>query len=588
MQNSSSFDFQQFVNNFSSISAETNKVFTNFILSNAQKATQNQNANADPFNITPTFAKAFTELMKEPDFLAQQGMQLYEKTSKLWVEMSTNFLASSEPHGLSQHQDKRFDSNDWQNSPTFAFIKECYLTYADWLLQLAQNVHGLEKNEQNKLEFYTRQFLDAVSPANYLLTNPEVLRATIESNGQNLVQGLKNLAEDIAHGRIGQTDFSVFELGKNLAATAGSVVWQNDVLQLIQYAPSTKVVFEKPLLFIPAWINKFYIADLQPKNSLVKWLVDQGYTLFMISWVNPTQQHSQLGFDDYMQKGLLAAVDKIIELTGSKQVNCMGYCLGGTLLATTMAYLKKHGQNKINASTFLTTMLDFSDVGEISVFIDEEQISKLEQRMNEQGFLEGAEMSLTFNMLRANDLIWSFVINNYLLGKTPFPFDILYWNCDSTRMPAKMHSFYLRNMYLKNLLAKPNSVEVCGTKIDLTQINNPCYFLSTKKDHIAPWKTTYNGAKMLQNAVFTLADSGHVAGVVNPPATADKPAKYHHYVAEKILGTPEDWLKSCAEVSGSWWTSWHEWSKKFSGELIAARLPLQEIEPAPGSYVKQK
>jgi polyhydroxyalkanoate synthase len=390
----------------------------------------------------------------------------------------------------------------------------------------------------------------------------------------------------MSQGKIGQTDFSAFEVGKNLATTKGSVVFENDLFQLIQYAPTNKNTYEVPLLFIPAWINKFYIADLQPKNSLVKWLVEQGYTVFLISWVNPTEKQSALGFEDYVLQGLLGAVDEVLRITNQPKLNAIGYCLGGTLLATALAYLQKKKQNKIGAATFLTTMLDFSDVGEISVFIDEEQISALENRMSEKGFLDGSQMSMTFNMLRSNDLIWSFVINNYLLGKTPFPFDILYWNSDSTRMPAKMHSYYLRNMYLKNLLAQPNALEVAGVKIDLTKITNPAYFLSTKKDHISPWKTTYLGAQMLKNACFTIADSGHVAGVVNPPATADKPAKYHHWTHDKVLDNADEWMKKAHEVSGSWWPSWDNWNKEFSGKMIEAIVPKNEIEPAPGRYVK--
>jgi polyhydroxyalkanoate synthase len=580
-------DLHNWLENFQTITTESNKVFSKFFADGGFNSLFKQSESSDPLNINTTFLKAYADLAKEPEVMAKAGVELYEKFSRLWVDSSNEFL-QEKPAAQQEHYDRRFASADWHQLPAFKFIKEAYLTYADWLMQLTNNVDELDKKEQDKLEFYTRQFLDAVSPANFLWTNPEVLRATIETNGKNLAEGLKNLANDFANGKIGQTDFSSFELGKNLATTKGSVVFQNDLLQLIQYAPTTEKTFATPLLFIPAWINKFYIADLQPKNSLVKWLVEQGYSVFVVSWVNPDKNHSNKGFDAYITEGLLEAIDAIIRICKQPQVNCIGYCLGGTLLATTLSYLQEKNLNKINSATFLTTMLDFSDAGEISVFIDEPQIAALEKRMSANGYLEGSEMSLTFNMLRANDLIWSFVINNYLLGKTPFPFDILYWNSDSTRMPAKMHSFYLRNMYLKNLLAKKGGIEINGVKIDISKITNPAYFLSTKKDHIAPWETTYIGAKMLKNAKFTLADSGHVAGVVNPPTPAGKEAKYHHWEADKIAATPQEWLKTAQEVSGSWWPSWHEWNKQFSGALVPALSPKNEIEPAPGSYVKKQ
>jgi len=582
-------NFNEWLENFQTITEESNKIFANFFTNGAkQNAGFTTADNPDPLNINDTFLKAFSQLAQEPEVMAKAGVDLYGKLSQLWVDTSAEFLEANKKPITQDQTDRRFTGSNWQELPAFKFIKESYLTYADWLLEIAGKVEGLDKKETDKLEFYTRQFIDAISPANFLWTNPDVLRATIETNGKNLVEGLKNLAEDITKGKIGQTDTSVFELGKNLATTKGSVVFQNELLQLIQYAPTTEKSYSTPLLFIPAWINKFYIADLQPKNSLVKWLVDQGYAVFMISWVNPVANHAQKGFDNYVTEGLLEAVDEVLRITKQPELNAIGYCLGGTLLATTLAYLKEKNQKKINAVTFLTTMLDFSDAGKISVFIDEAQIEALEKRMSEKGYLEGSEMSLTLNMLRSNDLIWSFVINNYLLGKTPFPFDILYWNSDATRMPAKMHSFYLRNMYLNNVLAKKNGIAIDGVGIDISKIDNPSYFLSTKKDHIAPWQTTYIGAKMLKNAKFTLADSGHVAGVVNPPAVDGKPAKYHHWELDGIPAETEDWLKAAKEVTGSWWPSWHNWNKQFSGDLITALQPQKEIESAPGSYVKAK
>jgi polyhydroxyalkanoate synthase len=450
-------------------------------------------------------------------------------------------------------------------------------------MHLTKNVKGLGAKEKAKLEFYTRQFLDAISPSNYLATNPEVLRATLETNAENLVKGLKRLAEDVAKGQITQTDYKAFEVGKNLATTPGKVVFQNDLMQLIQYSPSTKEVYQTPLLFIPAWINKYYIADLQPDNSFVKWLVDHGFTLFMISWVNPDKRHANKDFADYMNEGVLAALEQMKKLTGEAQSNVIGYCLGGTLLATTLAYLEAKNKKLVKAATFLTTLLDFKNAGDLGVFIDEAQINSLEKRMSEQGYLSGDEMAMTFSMLRSNDLIWSNVVNNYLLGKDPFPFDLLYWNSDSTRMPAKMHSFYLRNMYLNNNLAK-KKIKIGGVDIDLTKITTPAYFLSTLKDHIAPWKATYEGAKMFKDAVFTLADSGHIAGVVNPPHKS----KYPHWINGKPKESADEWLKHATEEGGSWWTNWQKWIKKFEGPKVAARKIGKAIEDAPGSYVKKR
>lgn len=538
----------------------------------------------DPANVSSIFSNAFSRLSKDPQKFMQSQISLYNDLSKVWINTTNEFLGEQSDAGAGQ-KDRRFSNEQWQKSPVFKALKESYLVYSNWLMGLVSEVDGLSASEQNKLGFYTKQFLDALSPTNYAWTNPDVLQETFESNAQNVVNGLRNLARDLGDGKIAQTDFMSFEVGKNLATTEGQVVFQNDLLQLIQYKPLTEKVFEKPLLFIPAWINKYYIADLQPKNSFMKWLVEQGYSVFVVSWVNPDARHKEIGFEDYLQKGLLEAVDAVLKATGEKQLNAIGYCLGGTLLATALAYLKEQNQSKIGSATFLTTLLDFSDVGEISVFIDDEQIDALEARMSENGFLDGREMAMTFSMLRANDLIWSFYINNYLLGKTPFPFDILYWNSDATRMPAKMHAWYLRNLYLQNKLIK-KQVSIASKKIDISKIDIPAYFLSTEKDHIAPWQTTYKGALEMQNAVFTLAESGHVAGVVNPPKPDGSPVKYGHYVNDKLPKQADKWFEGAKEINKSWWESWHDWNKKLSGAMVAARGVADGLEAAPGSYVK--
>jgi polyhydroxyalkanoate synthase len=364
------------------------------------------------------------------------------------------------------------------------------------------------------------------------------------------------------------------------------VVFQNALLQLIQYQPSTSEVYRRPLLIIPPWINKYYILDLREKNSFIKWAVDQGHTVFVVSWVNPDAKLAEKGFDDYLTEGALAAMDATLQATGEKQLNVIGYCLGGTLLGCALAYLAAKGDTRVGCATFFVSLLDFSQPGELGVFIDEAQVENLERRMNERGYLEGSEMASTFNMLRSNDLVWSFVINNYLMGKDPFPFDLLYWNSDSTRMPARMHSFYLRNMYLKNQLGVPGAVTLAGVPVDLSKVEVPAYFISTVEDHIAPWKTTYKGAQYLGSKVrFVLGGSGHIAGIVNPPAAK----KYHYWTNEALADTPEAWFEGAEQRPGSWWEDWQRWMQTQNGDdKVPARIPSKAIEDAPGSYVMQR
>jgi polyhydroxyalkanoate synthase len=381
------------------------------------------------------------------------------------------------------------------------------------------------------------------------------------------------------------TDMAAFKIGENIAVTPGKVVYQNDLMQLIQYAPSTETVKRRPLLIIPPWINKFYILDLRPKNSFIKWAVDQGHTVFVVSWVNPDERLAQKSFTDYMFEGPLAAFDAMEKATGEREVNVIGYCLGGTLLASTLAYMTAKGDDRVKSATYFVTMVDFAEAGELSVFIDEEQLAALEERMRTTGYLEGRDMATTFNMLRANDLIWSFVVNNYLLGKDPFPFDLLYWNSDSTRMPAAMHSFYLRNMYQENRLAQPGGITLDGVPIDLTKVKVPSFLLSTREDHIAPWKSTYAAMHLYRGPVkFTLSASGHIAGVVNPPGS-----KYGHWENSRKPKSPEKWLETATLVNDSWWPSWEKWIAKYAGGQVPARQPgdgkLKPIEDAPGSYV---
>ncbi|MFU2486997.1 class I poly(R)-hydroxyalkanoic acid synthase [Thauera sp. WH-1] len=549
---------------------------------------------ADELGIAQAFMDMMAKLLANPYKLAQAQMNLVWDYFSLWQHSMMRFAGlNAAPIAAPEKSDKRFKDEEWEQHFLFDFIKQSYLIAARHIHDTVCCVDGLDEQTQKKVNFYTRQYIDALSPSNFAMTNPEVFRETVKSHGQNLLKGLNNLLRDVEDGggnlRVRMTDTTAFELGKNVATTPGKVVFQTDMMQLLQYTPSTDTVLKKPLLIVPPWINKFYILDLREKNSYIKWAVDQGHTVFVISWVNPDEKLAEKSFDAYVKDGVIAALDAIEKQTGEKEVNAAGYCLGGTLLATTLAYLAAKRQKRIASATFFTTMTDFTDPGELGVFIDEGQVTSLEKKMFERGFLEGSEMAGTFNMLRANDLIWSFVVNNYLMGKDPFPFDLLYWNSDSTRMPAKMHSFYLRTMYMENRLIEPGGIEIDGTPIDLGKIKVPCYFISTIEDHIAPWKSTYMGARRFGGPVrFVLGGSGHIAGIVNPPAAN----KYGYWLnpAAKLADTADAWLEGTQQHPGSWWTDWQAWVTAHDSEQTEARDPakgkLKALEDAPGSFVK--
>lgn len=545
----------------------------------------------DPLNVGAAFMEMTARMMTDPGKLVEAQINLWNDYMRLWQNTTRRLMGEeAAPVVAPDKGDRRFRDAAWDENELFDFIKQSYLLSARWMQSTVRQVDGLDDKTAQKIDFYTRQFVDAMAPSNFILTNPEVLRATLESGGENLVKGLENLLEDLERGKgrlsIRMTDTEAFSLGKNIAITPGKVVYQNDLIQLIQYAPTTKQGYKRPLLIIPPWINKFYILDLREKNSYVRWAVAQGFTIFMISWVNPDEKLAAKTFEDYLREGPLAALDAIEKATGEKDANVVGYCLGGTLLACALSYMSAKKDKRVKSATFLTTMLDFSESGELGVFIDEVQLSALEEKMSKKGYLEGADMATTFNMLRANDLIWSFVINNYLLGKDPFPFDLLYWNSDSTRMPAAMHSFYLRRMYQENRLVEPGGIELAGVPIDLTKIETPSFLLSTREDHIAPWKATYAATQLFSGPVrFVLAASGHIAGVVNPPEAK----KYSYWTNEATPSKPQDWLALAKEHEGSWWPAWAEWIKPFAGEKVAARKPgdgkLKPLEDAPGSFV---
>ena len=546
----------------------------------------------DELGLAKAFMDMWAKLLANPMALASAQMNMYFDYLRLWQSSWLKLLGqAAEPVAAPAKGDNRFKDEEWQTNFVFDYLKQSYLIAARHIHDVVSSVEGIPDESKRKVDFFTRQYIDALSPSNFAATNPQVVRETMKSGGTNLVKGLKNLLEDLDEGdgqiRIKMTDPKAFKVGVNVATMPGKVVFQNELMQLIQYAPLTKEVYRRPLFIIPPWINKFYILDLREKNSFIRWATGQGHTVFVISWVNPDAGLAHKNFEDYMFQGPLAALDAIAQATGEREANAIGYCLGGTLLGLTLGYMATKRDDRIKSATFFVSLLDFSIPGELGVFIDEKQVENLERRMNERGFLEGSEMAGTFNMLRANDLIWSFVINNYLLGKEPFPFDLLYWNSDSTRMPAQMHSFYLRNMYLKNALRNPGGVTLGGVPIDLGKTKVPSYFISTAEDHIAPWKSTYLGARLLKGPVrFVLGGSGHIAGIVNPPAAK----KYFYWTNEALPPSPEAWEAGATRHEGSWWNDWLRWIDALNGpDRVSARQPgdgkLKPIEDAPGSYV---
>lgn len=547
----------------------------------------------DPAIVGKSFQDLFEKLLKDPDKLIQAQVGFWKNYLDLWQAASERMLGHEvQPVITPPPGDKRFKDEQWAENAVFDFIKQSYLLAADSVQGLVRKVEGLDDKTARKVQFYTRQFVDAMAPTNFVLTNPTVLQATLDSGGDNLVRGLQNMLEDLERGRgqlqIKMTDLDAFKLGENIAVTPGKVIFQNELMQLIQYDPSTPTVYQRPFLFVSPWINKYYIMDMRPKNSMVKWMVDQGFTVFMTSWVNPDERLAHKKFDDYMLS-VVEAMDAIEQATGEREINTAGYCLGGTILLTTLAYLAARKDKRVKSAICFACMTDFSEPGELEVFIDEELITLLEKQMGERGYLDGSQMAGVFSMLRANDLIWYFVVNNYLLGKDPYPFDLLYWNSDSTRMPRDMHSFYVRNMYQKNLLREPGGITLAGVPIDLRKIKTPVCFLSAFEDHIAPWKSTYAGTQLVGGPVkFVLSGSGHIAGVINP-ASSDK---YGFWLNPETPPNPDDWFQGAVKQDGSWWPDWLAWLQPHAGPQVPARMPgdgkLKPVEDAPGSYVKMR
>ncbi len=584
-------DTGDFSKNLAKIAAQSQRLVTEWL----QRQTENGALdNPDPLNVGNAFIEMTAKMMSDPSKLIDAQVSLWSDYLSLWQNTARRMMGEeTEPLIEPEKGDRRFKHADWEQNEVFDFIKQSYLLSARWLQNTVRDVEGMDDKTAKKVDFYTRQFVDAMAPSNFVLTNPEVLHATVDSNGENLVRGLDNMLADLEAGKgqlkIKMTDMDAFQVGENVAVSPGKVVFQNDLLQLLQYEPATEKVYKKPLLIIPPWINKFYILDLRQDNSFIKWCVEQGYTVFVVSWVNPDESLSDKSFEDYMNEGPLAALDAIEQAIGERQVTAIGYCLGGTLMAATLAYMAAIGDDRITACTFFTAQVDFTEAGELTVFIDEEQLQFLEEKMEETGYLDGGSMSTTFNMLRANDLIWSFVVNNYLLGKDPFPFDLLFWNSDATRMPAKMHSYYLRNMYQRNLLVQPGALELNGVGVDLSKVKIPIFLQSGKDDHIAPFRSVFKATQHFSGPVtFMVAGSGHIAGVVNPPAAG----KYQHWLnsKRKKYTDPDEWLADATEYPGSWWPAWDKWLSKKSGPKVPTRVPgadgLPALEDAPGSYVK--
>jgi polyhydroxyalkanoate synthase subunit PhaC len=542
--------------------------------------------------IFKTLGKVAEYWLEDPQRALDVQTRLGKAFLDLWASAARRLAGEdSGPVIAPEKTDKRFNDPEWSSNQFYDFLKQAYLLSSSWANQLVTDAEGLDPHVRQKAEFYVRQISNAVSPSNFVLTNPELMRETLLSNADNLVRGMRMLTEDIETGggdlRIRQSDSSMFAVGRNLATTPGKVVFQNELMQLIQYAPATATVLKRPLLIVPPWINKFYVLDLTAEKSFIKWCVDQGVTVFCISWVNPDAHLAKKGFDEYMREGPLAALDAIKQGTGEDKVHTAGYCVGGTLLAITLAYCAARGDERIASATFFASQVDFTHAGDLKVFVDEDQIAALEQKMSERGFLESKSMATVFNMLRSNDLIWPYVINNYLKGKAPFPFDLLYWNSDATRMPAANHSFYLRNCYLDNTLSKGKMV-IAGEKINLKAVKIPIYNLATREDHIAPPKSVLLGCKFFGGPVkFVMAGSGHIAGVVNPPAKN----KYQYWTGAKPRNADIDgWLEKAKEYPGSWWPDWLVWLTRQSPTEVPARVPgegaLKALEDAPGSYVR--
>jgi polyhydroxyalkanoate synthase len=580
-------DPEEFAVNVSHMMEEAGKVAAAW--SAPREAGEVRDTVAEPMaDMVKTFSRLTEYWLSDPSRALEAQTRLYSGYMEAWTRSMAK-IADPDAAAAPEAPDKRFKDPDWGRNAFFDFLKQTYLVTSRWANDLVEHADGLDEHTRHKAGFYVKQISHAISPSNFILTNPELFRETVSSNGANLVRGLKMLAEDLAAGKgdlkLRQSDASRFEIGKNIATTPGKVVARSDVAEIIQYEPATKDVLKRPLLICPPWINKFYILDLNPEKSFIRWAVEKGHTVFVISWVNPDERHARAGWEEYIKGGIKFGLDTIEKATGEKQVNAIGYCVGGTLLAAALALFAKEGEKRIATTTFFTTQVDFTHAGDLKVFVDEEQIAALERAMETRGYLDGTKMATAFNMLRAGDLIWPYVINNYMRGKAPMPFDLLYWNSDSTRMSAANHSYYLRNCYLENNLAK-GEMKLAGKTLSLKDVKIPIYNLATKEDHIAPAKSVFTGSGLFGGPVdYVMAGSGHIAGVVNPPAAG----KYQFWTGGAPKGAFEDWIGKASETAGSWWPHWDEWIRAQDDKTAKARKIGKNTEvlgDAPGDYVR--
>jgi polyhydroxyalkanoate synthase len=559
-----------------------------------QRANPQPSFRADPFDVQTAVNAVWSDVAQKPEALRDAHAQLWRRYGEIWQTHAQRYFAGAmDPGAQTPIKDRRFKDPEWRTDPFFSMMRETYLVTAEFITSLVNAAEGVDPALKRKAGFFIKQAVDAASPSNFLLTNPTVLRATLQQSGANLIKGLENLETDLKRGggflSITQADPTAFEVGVNLATSTGKVVFRNELIEIIQYAPATDTVYEAPLLIFPPWINKFYIMDLQPKNSMIRWLVGQGHTVFLASWINPDAEMAEKTFEDYMQQGVFAAVDAVQRQTGVKAMNTVGYCIGGTLLAGTLAYMARKGDKRIQSATFFASQSDFKEAGELLIFSDRPGIQYLKDRMDAKGgLLDAQAMADTFNSLRSNDLIWNYVVDNYYLGNQPPPFDLLYWNSDQTRMPRALHLFYLERFYRDNDLAE-GRMSLLGEPVSLSDVTIPIYMQSSREDHIAPYQSVYRGAKLFGGPVnFLMAGSGHIAGVINHPAAQ----KYQHWTNTTLPETIEEWMADAKEHPGSWWPDWNGWLAKISGKQVKSRDPAKgKLEPlcdAPGTFVKVK
>ncbi len=578
------FDFDELKKNLEKVDVLTKRLV--FIIASKSKKQQITQPNQDLYY--KAAAKYFSEILSNPSKLIENQVKYYKSSLETWSDVQRYFL--KQENNNSKKNDKRFRSVTWEENPYFKMIKQQYLTSSDIIQETITGIDGLSHPEQKQITFFTKQMLEFFSPTNFLMTNPDALQEAMETKGQSLVNGLENLVDDLEKNdgefNVSLTDETAFEIGKNIANAEGSVIYENKLYQLIYYKPTQEISHQIPILIIPPWINKFYILDLKPENSFIKFLLSKGIPVFLMSWVNPDSTHSEIGYDDYLKDGLLDAIEQTRRFYSVDLINSIGYCIGGTLLATGLSYLNARKLEYIKSASFFTTLTDFEDPGDLSIFVSDEYLNTIKDQIDDLGFMDGDFLSQTFSFLRSNDLIYGPAVKSYLMGKKPPPFDLLYWNSDSTNLPGKMALEYLEKFYKNNDFSK-GKLEVLGEKVNLEQISQPIIVIGTFNDHIAPWKSSFNGlSKTSGEKVFILAGSGHIAGIINP----EHSNKYGYWINNENYSTPEKWFNSSINKNGSWWNEWYEWKKQFLAEKIISTkmIGITEIEPAPGRYVKKK